>query len=52
MGVRWNCWVPEDSYLILGIPRTDAISLGYDFGQNAIVVGRIGNPAELCGLNF
>ena len=40
-------WVPEDSYLIIGIPRADAISLGYDFGQNAIVVGRIGNPAEL-----
>lgn len=40
-------WVPEDSYLIINIPRADAISLGYDFGQNAIVVGRIGNPSRL-----
>ena len=40
-------WLPEDSYLILGIPRTDAILLGTEFGQNAILVGRSGQVAEL-----
>ena len=40
-------WLPEDSYLILGIPRTDAIMLGAEFGQNAILVGRSGQAAEL-----
>ena len=40
-------WLPEHSYLILGIPRTDAILLGAEFGQNAIVVGRSGQVAEL-----
>jgi hypothetical protein len=40
-------WLPEDSYLILGIPRTDAILLGAEFGQNAILVGRSVQVAEL-----
>ena len=40
-------WTPEESYLILGITRKDAISLGCDFGQNAIVFGHIRRTAEL-----
>mgnify|MGYP002527783628 CR=1 FL=1 len=40
-------WPPEDSYLILGISRLDAISLEVEFGQNAIVVGRRGKAPEI-----
>ncbi len=30
-------WPPEPSYLVLGIPRADAMRLGQQFGQNAIL---------------
>ena len=40
-------WKPEKSILIIGITRDKAISIGNYFEQNAIVVGRKGNPAEL-----
>ncbi len=40
-------WMPERSIWIAGIPRADAVHLGKRFGQNAIVVGMVGMPAEL-----
>lgn len=44
---RINDWPPEPSLLILDIPRRDAIKLAKRFGQNAIVTGRIAEPARL-----
>jgi Protein of unknown function (DUF3293) len=43
-------WQPERSLLVLGISRKEAISIGKHFEQNAIVYGRIGEPAELIEL--
>ena len=40
-------WKPERSLLILGITLEDAVALGRQFGQNAIVTGSIGKSAEL-----
>ena len=40
-------WKPEKSLLILGINRGSAIELGRKYGQNAIVIGEKGMPAEL-----
>ena len=40
-------WPPEPSLLILGISPDEARSLGRQFGQLAIVVGRPGQPALL-----
>jgi len=40
-------WEPEQSLLILHISRQDAIELGRNHGQNAIVIGAPGLPAEL-----
>ncbi len=40
-------WKPERSFLILGISETDAVKLGEDFQQNAIVVGRRKGQARL-----
>ena len=40
-------WPPERSVLILGIRRAEAVELGRRFGQNAIVCGSRGQPAEL-----
>jgi hypothetical protein len=40
-------WPPEVSLLILGIPLFEAQDLGREFEQNAIVVGRRGEPARL-----
>lgn len=40
-------WPPEESLLILGIPREVARTLGAGFGQNAIIVGQYGEEAEL-----
>ena len=37
----------EASLLVLGIGRAEALSLGRRFGQNAVVFGEIGGPAEL-----
>lgn len=47
-------WTPEESLLILGIPRVDAFALARQFDQNAIVVGRLGHAAELvdCRASF
>jgi hypothetical protein len=40
-------WPPEESLLVLGISEQEAIKLGRDFGQNAVVCGRRGEPARL-----
>lgn len=42
-----NSWEPEASFMVLNIRKEDAIKLGRQFKQNAIVVGVIGNFAEL-----
>jgi hypothetical protein len=40
-------WQPEISLLVVGITREEAIRLGNVYRQNAIVFGKIDNPAEL-----
>jgi hypothetical protein len=40
-------WKPERSLLVLGIEWAEAEAIGRSFGQNAIVVGRVGERAEL-----
>ncbi len=40
-------WNPEESFLILGITKEDAIALGREFSQNAILYGSGGNAPEL-----
>ena len=42
-----DSWEPEASFMVLNIRKEDAIKLGKQFKQNAIVVGVIGNSAEL-----
>lgn len=42
-----NSWEPEASFMVLNIRKEDAVKLGRQFKQNAIVVGVIGNSAEL-----
>ena len=37
----------EPGFLVLGLSREDACSFGAEFGQNAIVFGVRGQPAEL-----
>lgn len=40
-------WTPEKSLLIVGIDATEAVALGKEFGQFAIVIGDRGRPAQL-----
>ena len=40
-------WAPEDSLFAAGLSRSAALRLARRFGQNAIVAGRCGRPAEL-----
>ncbi len=40
-------WDPEESYLVLGIPLSEATALGKKYGQNAIVFGGSGGLPEL-----
>jgi hypothetical protein len=40
-------WSPEESFLVVGIPPGTAARLARMFGQNAIVAGWRGHPAEL-----
>jgi Protein of unknown function (DUF3293) len=40
-------WAPEPSLLVLGIARDDAVRLGRQFGQLAVVYGELGREAEL-----
>ena len=42
-----NSWEPEASFMVLNIRKEDAIKLGRQFKQNAIVVGVIGTSAKL-----
>ena len=42
-----GAWPAEPSLLILGIRSDDALALGRQFGQLAVVVGRTGEPARL-----
>ena len=42
-----DSWEAEASFMVLDIRKEDAIKLGRQFKQNAIVVGVIGNSAEL-----
>lgn len=37
----------EESYLLAGVSRDDAIALAKEFEQNAIVFVELGNPVEL-----
>jgi hypothetical protein len=38
-------WPAEESVLVLGISRGEALAVGRQFGQLAIVAGRLGEPA-------
>jgi len=40
-------WPPEPSLLILGIERGDAVRLGREYGQVALLYGEQGREAEL-----
>jgi hypothetical protein len=40
-------WTPEQSFWICGVGRLEAISIGRQFEQNAIVYGELHQPAEL-----
>ena len=40
-------WPVEESFFILGITQADAVALGKQFCQNAILYGEIGEPAKL-----
>ncbi|AOP35830.1 hypothetical protein A0128_01290 [Leptospira tipperaryensis] len=40
-------WIPESSFLVLGISERKAILLGKKFQQNAILIGRIGCRSKL-----
>ena len=42
-----STWKPERSILIVGITKNEAISLGREFEQNAIVYGKINEVPEL-----
>lgn len=37
----------EESYLLIGVSRDDAIALANEFEQNAIVFAELGKPVEL-----
>ena len=40
-------WPPEKSLLILGISKEQAIAIGNEYEQNAIVYGEVGQAAQL-----
>ncbi len=40
-------WAPEDGLLILGLGHDAALAIAETFGQNALVLVRRGEPAEL-----
>jgi hypothetical protein len=44
---RDGTWPPEPSFLVLAISEAEALNLARQFGQNAIVAGRTGEPARL-----
>lgn len=40
-------WPPEPSVLVLGLARAEALAIARRYGQEALVAGRRGAPAEL-----
>lgn len=44
---RSQAWPPEESFLVIDIPRTTSLELAASFEQNAIVYGLLGQPSEL-----
>lgn len=40
-------WEPEESVLVFGMAREDALALANSFGQNALLFGVVGGEAEL-----
>lgn len=40
-------WPPEPSVLVLGLARAEALAIARRYGQEALVAGRCGAPAEL-----
>ncbi|AVQ11419.1 PF11697 family protein [Leptospira santarosai] len=40
-------WIPEESFLILGIAEKVVAALAIEFDQNSILVGTIGNKSRL-----
>lgn len=42
-----GAWTPEESFLALGVTRAQAIALGREYGQNAVVWGEQEKPAAL-----
>ena len=55
-GLRWlpgigegddPSWAPEPSVLVVGMSAPQARRVGRRFGQNAVVIGRLGGPARL-----
>lgn len=40
-------WIPEKSFLVLGITEEVAAVLAIEFDQNSILVGTIGNKSRL-----
>ena len=45
-------WLPEHSYLILGIPKSTATAWARQFDQNAYVYGRVGEAAGLVWVEY
>lgn len=43
-------WPPEPSLLVLGMSAEEAKALGRELGQNAVVVGRLGDAPHLAWL--
>ncbi|MBM3115699.1 DUF3293 domain-containing protein [Jeongeupia naejangsanensis] len=41
-------WAPEPSVLVLGLSQADAVRLGCEFDQHAVVCGVLSSPAVLC----
>ena len=44
-------WPPEESFLVIGISREDAMTFGRKYKQNAILFGEKSAPTELVILN-
>jgi hypothetical protein len=47
-----SAWTPEQSILIVGIKLAEAIALGQQFQQNAIVYGELGQSTQLIWLDL
>jgi len=41
-------WPPEESFLVAGLDPSAACRLAEEFGQNAFLAGRCGEPVSLC----